>query len=80
MGILWEGQDDDYGALVFIRSEHEHLIFAKFVVRVFISRENGGIPSEVLQRMKQAESLKNERTAWLGKVEHFQTDKKWVIT
>ena len=80
MGTLWEGQDDDWGALVSIHFEDERIIFAKFVVRVFISRENGEFPSEVLQRMKQAESLKDERTAWLGKVEHFQTDKKWLIT
>ena len=79
-GILWEGHDDDWGALVSIHFEDEHVIFADFVVRVFMSRENGQFPSQVLQRMKQEEPLRNEKTAWLGKAEHFQTDKKWIIT
>lgn len=79
-GVLWEGVDDDWGVLVSIHYEDEQIIFARFVVRVFISRENGEFSSDVLQRMRQAESLRNERTAWLGRAEHLQTDKKWLIT
>lgn len=79
-GSLWEGHDDDFGILVSIHFEDERVILADFVGRVLISRENGEIPEEAMQRMIQGQSSKTEETAWLGKAEHMKTDRKWCIS
>lgn len=79
-GLLFEGHDADFGVLVSIHFEDEKVISADFVGRVFLSRENGEIPQEVLQRMIQQESFKSGETAWLGTAEHMITDRKWCIS
>jgi hypothetical protein len=57
-GCFQEGREADNGALVSIKKEDERLLIAEFVSRVFISREDGEIPGEVMDRMIHAESQK----------------------
>jgi len=81
-GGFQEGREDENGALVSIQEDHERLLIVKFICRVFISRENGEIPKEVMDRMISAEikAAKGGQVtaALVGEVRHIAT-RKWCI-
>jgi hypothetical protein len=78
-GILWRDRDHEFGALVTIKYEDERTIQAGFLGSIFISRELGEIPREVMQRMWTSESSRQDISAIWGAARRIG-EKLWYIS
>lgn len=76
---LHAGLDDAYGALVSIQEEVDSVLYAKFVSRIQLRRENVEILSNILRGAWENELRKKDVTASIRVASKLPRSQKWII-